>query len=744
MKKFFKILAWLMGSIVVLLVAAAVVVPMVFDINDYRSQISALVKKQTGRELTIEGKMKLSVFPWLGVDIGKMELSNAPGFGPAPFARIGGAEVKVKLLPLLHKKVETDKIVLSGLVLNLGRRADGTTNWSDLVKAPAAAAPAPGKGAPAAKGGAGNALGALAIGGLELRDASVTWDDRMSGARYAISHLNLVSGAVRPDRPFDVTLAFDADSTKPAVSGHVKFASHVTLDLTNQRFRLDTTDLAADLHGALLAGGRAALTLHSNIALDLPAQRYRLDGTALTANLEGKLAPGGKIAATLHGDIAADLKAQTLQVAALKLSTLGVDLQGDVRGTRIMDAPSFSGRLQSAAFVPQDVAKQLGVKLPPMADPSALTKAAFSFGFDAGLDHAALSNLVLQLDDTKLTGSASVRDFKRPVIRYALDADQMDVDRYLPPPAPKPARRAATPATAAAAAAVQLPLPLLRSLDIQGTVKVGKLKVMNLRSTALHATLSAKDGVFHLHPVGAQLYKGSYQGNLMLDVRGRTPISGMDEKLSGVQVGPLLKDFMGKEYVSGTANVSAKMTAHGLDPLAVRKSLNGQAAFSFTNGTVNGVNIGLLLRKAYAAYKKLPPPPDEAKKTDFAALSGTVKVVNGVVSNNDLSAKSPLLRIDGKGSANLVTETINYRVEAGVTGSMEGQGGKELSQLQGTPIPILITGTFSAPKFNVDLQAILDARLKQAVEQERKKQEQRLRKNLENELQNKLKGMLKF
>ena len=744
MKKFLKILAWLVGSVVVLLVAAAIVVPMVFDLNDYRSQISALVKKQTGRELTIEGKMKLSLFPWLGVDIGKMELSNAPGFGPAPFARIGGAEVKVKLLPLLHEKVETDKIVLSGLELNLGRRADGSTNWSDLVKAPAAAAPAPQKGAPAAKGGAGNALGALAIGGIELRDASVSWDDRMSGARYAVSHLNLVSGAVRPGQPFGVTLAFDADSNKPAVNGHVKFASRVTLDLANQRFRLDATDLAADLHGKLLAGGKAAFTLHSDITFDLPAQRYRLDGTALSADLAGKLAPGGKVAATLHGDISADLKAQTVRLTALKLSALGVDLQGDAQGTRIIDAPQFSGKLHSAAFVPQDVAKALGVKLPPMADPSALTKAAFSFSFDAGLDHAALGNLVLQLDDTKLTGRASVRDFKHPLIRYALDADQMDVDRYLPPPAPKPVHRVATPGVAGAAAAMQLPLPLLRSLDIQGTVKVGKLKVMNLRSTALHATLTAKGGVFHVYPVGAQLYKGSYQGNLTFNVRGATPVSSMDEKLSGVQVGPLLKDFMGKEYVTGTANISAKMTAHGLEPLAVRKSLNGHAAFSFTNGTVNGVNIGLLLRTAYAAYKKLPPPKDEAKQTDFAALSGSAKVVNGVVSNDDLSAKSPLLRINGKGSANLVTDTIDYRVEAGVTGAMTGQGGKELGQLNGTPIPIRITGTFSAPKFNVDLQAILDARVKQAVEQERKKQEQRLRKNLENELQNKLKGMLKF
>ncbi len=279
-------------------------------------------------------------------------------------------------------------------------------------------------------------------------------------------------------------------------------------------------------------------------------------------------------------------------------------------------------------------------------------------------------------------------------------------------------------------------LEQLRALDVQGEAKVGKLKVMNLRSTDIHATLNAKDGLIRVYPVGAKLYDGSYQGNLTFDVRGATPLSSMDEKLTGVQAGPLLKDFMGKDYVTGTGSVSAKLTARGIDPMEARKSLNGNVAFSFENGAVNGINIAQLIRNAYAAYKKQPPPKDEVKQTDFAAITGTATVKDGLVTNNDLSAKSPLLRVDGKGTANLVSEALDYRVSAAIVGTLEGQGGKDLEELKGLAIPVHIGGTFRDPKFNVELGALLDAKAKQQIEAEKKKAQEQVNKKIEQEKKN--------
>lgn len=763
MKKIIKLVAWLLAALVITVVAAAIIIPLVIDPNDYRDEISAAVKKQTGRELNIEGEIKLSLFPWLGVRLGAMQLSNAEGFGPAPFARIGEADVRVKLLPLLRREVEMEKIVLHGLEANLGRRADGSTNWDDLVGAAAPAVPAEQKApADAAPADPAAALGAIALGGLELRDAKVVWDDAQAGARYAIEHFNLEISAIRLNEPFDITLEFDVDSNQPQLRGHLRFASRVTLDLQGQKYRLDATTLAADVQSALIPGGKASARLQADVQADLKAQTASIaglkleaqgvavqgkvdassilaqpdavgsvqiivsDAAKLLAPFQAQLPPGMKAAAVQGSrvDTAFDLSLgrQTVKVSVLNIQALGLAINGQVNGHKIVDAPQFSGRIELGEFVPRDLLATLGVTLPEMADPSTLTKAALSFEFSAGLEQAALNKLQVRFDDSTLTGAASVRNFQQPALRYDLTLDAVDADRYLPPPKEKPVP--ATPATAAAAGVVELPpetVAQLRALDVEGTARIGKLKVMNLRSSDIHATVKASGGLLRVHPVGAKLYGGGYDGNLSFDVRGATPLIGMDEKLAGVQAGPLLKDFMGKDYVTGTANVSAKLTARGIDPMDVRKSLNGNAAFSFTDGAVNGINIAQLIRNAYASYQKQPAPPDEVRSTDFAAISGTATLKDGLVTNTDLKANSPLFRVEGRGTAHLATEALDYLVRAAIVGTLEGQGGKALDDLKGLTIPLRITGSFTEPKFNVELGSLLDEKAKQAIEAEKKK-----------------------
>jgi AsmA protein len=764
MKKVIKLVAWLLAVVVVVAVAAAIIIPLVVDPNDYRDEISAAVKKHTGRELLIEGKIELSLFPWLGVRLGAMQLSNAAGFGPEPFARIGTADVRVRLLPLLRREVEMEKIVLHGLQANLGRRADGSTNWDDLIGAAAGTAAPAVKEAPAPAQPAA-ALGALALGGIELRDAKAVWDDRMADARYTIDNLQLTSSIATLDEPFDVMLEFDVDSSQPQLRGHIRVASHVTLALQEQKYRLDATTLAADMQGAMIPGGKASVRMQADVQADLAAQTASVAGLKLEAQgvtLQGKMDAASILAqpdvtgslqlvltdaatllapfraqlppeiksAALQGSqaemvFALSLGRQTVTVSRLQAQVLDMAVTGQVQGSKIIDAPQFTGHLEVGEFVPQDLLARLGVTLPPMADPSALTKAALTFDFTAGLDHAALDKLQLRFDDSTLTGTAAVHNFQRPALRYDLALDEVDADRYLPPPQDTPV--AATPATAAVAAVLPPEtIEQLRALDVEGSVRVGKLKVMNLRTSDILATVKARAGVLRVHPVNAALYGGRYDGNLSFDVRGAAPLIGMDEKLAGVQAGPLLKDFMGKDYITGTANVSARLTARGIDPMEVRKSLNGTAAFSFTDGTVNGINIAQLIRNAYAAYQKQPAPKDEVRSTDFAAIGGTLTVKDGLVSNTDLKADSPLFRVEGRGTAHLVTEKLDYLVRAAVVGTLEGQGGKALEDLKGVTVPLRVSGSFTEPRFNVELSALLDEKTRQALEAEKKKLQQAL------------------
>ena len=175
MGKFLRFLGIVVGLLVVLILAAVIVLPMVVDPNDYKAEIISKVNEQTGRTLSIEGDLKLSVFPWLGLEIGKMALSNAEGFGDKPFAAVTHGAVHVKLMPLLSKELEVSGLTLDGLRLNLARAQSGQVNWADLKPAPS---DEPKREDEGLRADGDLQLALLSIGGIAINDASISWDDR--------------------------------------------------------------------------------------------------------------------------------------------------------------------------------------------------------------------------------------------------------------------------------------------------------------------------------------------------------------------------------------------------------------------------------------------------------------------------------------------------------------------------------------------------------------------------------------
>src|SRR5688572_28280327 len=168
MKRVLKILGLAVGGILVLLVVVAIAVTLLFDPNDYKDEITAAVQDATGRQLTLDGDLELAVFPTIRIAVGSATLSNAPGFGDEPMARIGNAELRVALFPLLAQRIEVSRARLEGLELNLARNRNGANNWQDLGgrSAPQAEAPAEGgEDAPADFD--------LGVGAVEIENARV-------------------------------------------------------------------------------------------------------------------------------------------------------------------------------------------------------------------------------------------------------------------------------------------------------------------------------------------------------------------------------------------------------------------------------------------------------------------------------------------------------------------------------------------------------------------------------------------
>jgi len=174
MRTFLKFLA----SVVVLLVLSIIIIPIVVDPNNYKEEIQQLVKEKTGRDLMIKGDLSLSVFPWVGVGINQVSLSNADGFKGGNFAEIEQAEVKVKLFPLFSQQIDVSTVVLNGLKLNLAKNKAGISNWADMAKSSGDTEEKSSVAKTSESSGA--SLGAIAVGGIQIVDANVNWNDAMA------------------------------------------------------------------------------------------------------------------------------------------------------------------------------------------------------------------------------------------------------------------------------------------------------------------------------------------------------------------------------------------------------------------------------------------------------------------------------------------------------------------------------------------------------------------------------------
>lgn len=701
------------GIVVVLLIALVIALPFFIDLNDYKPQISDAVHEATGRELDIKGDIDLSLFPWIGLELGAVQLSNAEGFADVPFAQMERMDIKLKLLPLLKKSVEMKAIVLHDLGLNLEVNKQGVSNWDDLVQSSEEVAEEP-KVEETSEGSEALPLESLSVEGIEIIGARIVYTDHQAGAKYTLSNLSLETGEVVLNEPLDLKFNTDFESNQPEVRGHLSLTSYIVYNLDNQQHRLEKTAIKLTFDSKEFSS-KGEVNLDFDALLDLAAQQYNLNGMKLRVEIDNPDMPEGKAVVNLSAEIAANLESQIATLSDIKLDSYSLNLSGDVKAQKIIDAPEFQAEFNLAEFNPRDMMQKFAIEIPEMADATVLTKADLNLKLKGSTEFIDVTQLNVNFDDTALTGKASVKNFEKPAITYDLNITGIDADRYLPPPSDA---EEVVPVTAETAEP-ELPLDTLRDLDVDGQFTMGNLKISNMKVKDIRADLKAKNGTLRLHPLGMKLYGGEYKGDVTLDVTKDIPVISLNEKISGVQAGTLLQDLMDDDLISGTANLQAKLTAQGLTPKKITETLNGSANFLFADGAVKGLNLAHMLRKAKAKLKGQTVPDTDVKKTDFAKLGGSFLIKNGVVSNNDLEATLPFSRVTGEGTVDLPKESLNYLVMAKIVNTSKGQGGAELSDLKGLTVPVRIKGSFTDPSIKLDMDKLIGDKAKAQLKEKK-------------------------
>ena len=639
------------GTLVLLLIAVLVVLLITVDVDRYKPRIEQAVHDKLDRTLKFDGRLSLSVFPTIAVALPHTTLSERGT--DAPFLSLDRARVSLALVPLLSGRLAAGTASLYGLRATIERRADGTSNLDDLIGAPQ---PKP-KVEPTPSESAGAKAHQFELGGIDVVDAQVTYRDERAHNTVTVSRLNLKTGrlATRASTPIDFSASIAA--TEPP--SNVELSAKATADI----------DLVDHVFGAreieARARGRSG------------ADQFDVALTAPKIGLDAARVAGGpvKLVATVTGghQVHAALALQNLAGTGNKFSI------GKIAGEVDLDSPALP---QKSLKVNLDGSMTVDLQAQDLA-----------------------ARLGAHFDETNASMRTDVHGFSTPRIGFDVELDRLNLDRYLPPAAPPSgAKPQSAPAPAVTPPAdPKVDLSALKPLNLAGEMRIGALQLHNVKAGKIKVGVHAAGGHLEMAPLSASLYEGALNGTARADADANRVAA--NATLDGISIGPLLKDLMGKDLVEGHGGVKLNVTAAGATVGAMRRSLGGGASLALRDGAVHGINIVQRLRDVKSALSGGSAQIQAARsadKTDFSELTASFSIKNGVATNNDLQAKSPLLRASGAGIIDIGAGALDYTVQASVVGTLAGQGGSELANLNGVTIPVRLSGPFTALSYQLD------------------------------------------
>lgn len=337
-----------------------------------------------------------------------------------------------------------------------------------------------------------------------------------------------------------------------------------------------------------------------------------------------------------------------------------------------------------------------------MKNPQALQNITADIAFNGDTKNLSLKPFNLGLDNSKLSGNVDVKNLSDPSVNFKLTVDQLNIDDYL---APKPTKATAAANSKTSASSnntdtpINLPTKLLRSLNVQGTLQLNQLIVANLHLSNINVNMNAAKGVINLNPIDLSLYEGSATATTSLNVSSDTPRYAFTLNTTKIQAEPFINDLMNKDFITGTANLSANINTDGNTVNTLINRLDGNSKFDFSNGVLKGINVEHQLATAKALLnKQSPPAATNDKTTPFGNITGSININNGVATNNDLLITNPAFTGKGTGTANLNSKNIDYKLNI-TTDKVEG--------LNNYRIPINISGALTSPSISLDTNDIL-------------------------------------
>ena len=573
MRRRFKLLAVSVGVPAMLVLVAAIVLPMLVDSSHYKRQVIGLVKEHTGYDLHIDGAVRLRIFPRLRLTVSHIRLANPPGFSTSDLARLPWLMVDLKLLPLLTGRIEPHAVDVVGLSLNLERDQRGRGNWQSTVAVE--------QDADARQGtAAGALLATMAVGELDVRDATLHWRDQISNETITLSAITLQTGALDGGKGID-DVRLQATFLENGATLEARGA--VTLSAAGRT--LVIRKLATTFRELAIAGMRVDGTLSARLTADFAEQRLTLDTVRLSARASAS--EDRRIAVEIATALDFDFRQQRLTESALSLkvpaySLFGVDgdlaLKGVLSGNLQVATYAFermqgSGTVGGEALADSDVAFALGGTLSADFEGRRILASGleiagsvdgdelpFRFVADLDISHRArtltATGMRLTLRDWQLDGGMTVRAAASPSgVQGVLELRVQDQPL---------AGSFAVTESSANSDGIDVRFDVVADLDIEGA----DLALRGRSAVVLRAELkpAPADGSWQVGDLelGARLTDATFpDGELTVELRADLDVDVDNEIVHSNNLRVTIDD----SHITGTVNV------RGFDKPAVRFDL---------------------------------------------------------------------------------------------------------------------------------------------------------------------------
>lgn len=609
-KTILKVLA---GLILLLVVAVAGFV-YTFDANNYKQEIAGLAESVTGRPVIIAGDMDISLYPWIGIKVNDVTVQNSPGFTRETFATIGQLDVSIKIVPLLQKRLDIERVVLHRPAIDFEVNAAGEKNWSDLT-GPADTSEV------ASKSG----LAGLTVGNIDLKDARLSWLDVNSGRRLKISKMSLGTQAVARGQPLPVEFKALVESNQPQWVAAVNAKTELVFDLESPVF---------------------------------DAKGLKLSAKALLPDTEM-----GKIKLALVADGSVDLETQTAKLTNTRVGMLGLVMAGTFDVENIFSVPVIQGPIRVKTFEAATLAENLKFQLPQFANEQSLKKIQLSGQFRTDFDTVRLDDISARVDQSSVKGFVHVARLSRPVVRYELQADRLNLDDYMPADSETDNSEPI------------LPLEFIQAASLEGVLDVTTATVDGVELDQLQVTSTIEDGIVNANPISMRVHGGEVSAALRIDTKETPAVvlaSDVRQVHAADSINPLLNTIIGDEapVLDGWVNADIDFSAKGFSLPALKSSAQGTIKFNMAKGSIKGVDFNHASQSVVVEYAERNDfrvsrtfneeyVPDSV--TEFHSLSATFKIAKGRLVNDDLLMLSEQVNVTGSGSLDFINGKLDYR-----------------------------------------------------------------------------------